>query len=1059
MKAKKCLSRLLNLAATLVIVCTLFVIGASAASAQEKQNMAQALSSIGLFRGYDETGTNFGLNDVPTREQALIFQIRAMGEDQAALAWRGTSPYKDVPNNHWALPYIGYGTEKGYTNGMAPGIFGVGKPADAKMMTTFVLRGMGYSEGNGDFTYNNSVAYGYQRGLNESSSIPTSFNRGDAVVILFNALSSTQKNGTTLAESLIKKGAFSTDDLLVAQAIAKGEAVANIVKADFDFVNLTGKQINKLYMTTTNTEDWGTNILGTGVLKNNYTLSLEIAFAKTTKYDVLAVYSDGSEGEFRNLSFSNATRDGGTIVLKSGSISLYPLINLPITFVNNTGLSITSLKASSSLVDAWSGNLLSSTLSNNGSRAVVFPMTAYDTEWDIQVVAGGKTYEFRNLDLSNANTSGIQLYLTMSGSNLIISANTGTQPTKVALRWSQVRVVVGKSFNMPAILTPSNSKTTVTYTSSNTSIATVDTNGKVTGVRTGTAVITAKTSNGLSAACSVGVTSDPTPTKVELDVSTLEMKVGQTYDLNGLVHPLGGTINQSWSSSNSSVVKVAGGGVITALKPGVATITVKTYNGKIDTCKVTVSGGVSSTSVTLDKSSLSIAAGQTYQLNGTIYPANTTDTVTWKSSNTTVATVSSNGLIKGVKAGSATITVTTTSGKTATCKVTVTGDYTDKTVNLYNWTDQAATDIRISSIKNSDWGGNLTSGSVQPNASVKIIVPVSGTDYTYDIKITYADGSVATFAGYSFKDFSSGSALFAYMDKGTPMLSTSKPSGGAVTGVQLDQTSISLKVGQSAQLTGTISPANATDKTVTWSSSDASVATVDANGVVKGIKAGTATITVKTTDGGKTATCKVTVIAGEDTSAASQALLTRYNGIVERFNATQAILESLGLYTSDLKTNWDSYAKQLNTAMSFLGEGSGVYTKEQITNGNAVLDSIVSLLNEIDRLIEQAKAEASKPTSITVPVTIKNNTGVAITAIYFSPANNGSWGPSVGSLQPGGSGVLPTSVTSDKLVWDLMVSDGQTNVTFTGLNLGENSASGITITLTMDANGAVLATW
>ena len=82
-----------------------------------------------------------------------------------------------------------------------------------------------------------------------------------------------------------------------------------------------------------------------------------------------------------------------------------------------------------------------------------------------------------------------------------------------------------------------------------------------------------------------------------------------------------------------------------------------------------------------------------------------------------------------------------------------------------------------------------------------------------------------------------------------------------VTGVALDKTKLTLAVGGSGTLTATVSPENATNKGVKWASSNTSVATVDANGKVKGVKPGTATITVTTDDGGYTATCKVTVTA------------------------------------------------------------------------------------------------------------------------------------------------------------------------------------------------------
>jgi len=85
-----------------------------------------------------------------------------------------------------------------------------------------------------------------------------------------------------------------------------------------------------------------------------------------------------------------------------------------------------------------------------------------------------------------------------------------------------------------------------------------------------------------------------------------------------------------------------------------------------------------------------------------------------------------------------------------------------------------------------------------------------------------------------------------------------------VTGVTLNKTSLSLAVGGSETLTVNVVPTNATNKTVTWSSSDTAKATVSNNGLVTAIAEGTATITVKTADGNKTATCAVTVTGGSD---------------------------------------------------------------------------------------------------------------------------------------------------------------------------------------------------
>ena len=97
-----------------------------------------------------------------------------------------------------------------------------------------------------------------------------------------------------------------------------------------------------------------------------------------------------------------------------------------------------------------------------------------------------------------------------------------------------------------------------------------------------------------------------------------------------------------------------------------------------------------------------------------------------------------------------------------------------------------------------------------------------------------------------------------------------------VTGVSLNQTNLSLEKGKSAVLNAVVSPAEATNKNVTWTSSNTAVATVDANGKVTGKGTGTATITVKTVDGNKTATCTVKVV--DDPAACKAFGFCHYNG-------------------------------------------------------------------------------------------------------------------------------------------------------------------------------------
>ena len=99
-----------------------------------------------------------------------------------------------------------------------------------------------------------------------------------------------------------------------------------------------------------------------------------------------------------------------------------------------------------------------------------------------------------------------------------------------------------------------------------------------------------------------------------------------------------------------------------------------------------------------------------------------------------------------------------------------------------------------------------------------------------------------------------------------------------VTSVKLSKTSLTLNKGKTSALTAAVSPSNASNKKVTWSSSNTKVAAVDKNGKVTAKGLGTATITAKTADGGKTATCKVTVKDSKDPAACTTFGFCRYNG-------------------------------------------------------------------------------------------------------------------------------------------------------------------------------------
>ena len=240
------------------------------------------------------------------------------------------------------------------------------------------------------------------------------------------------------------------------------------------------------------------------------------------------------------------------------------------------------------------------------------------------------------------------------------------------------------------------------------------------------------------------------------------------------------------------------------------------------------------TGVTLNHSALNMTVGGADQtLTATVAPTDATDkSVSWSSSNTSVATVT-NGVVQAVGAGTATITVTTTDGsKTATCTVTVTQPVsgvsvspTSATLNV-GGTQQLTATVSPSTASNQNvtWSSSNTSVATVSNTGLVTAVATG----TATISVTTADGSKTATCAIT------------------------------VIGVSLNKSSTKLKINATETLTATVTPSGAS--TVTWSSSDTSVATVSESGKITAKATGTATITARV-DGGATATCTVTVIS------------------------------------------------------------------------------------------------------------------------------------------------------------------------------------------------------
>ena len=253
------------------------------------------------------------------------------------------------------------------------------------------------------------------------------------------------------------------------------------------------------------------------------------------------------------------------------------------------------------------------------------------------------------------------------------------------------------------------------------------------------------------------------------------------------------------------------------------------------------------TSVSLNKTSLTLEVGENYTLVVTVSPSNATDkSVTWSSTNSSVAAVSG-GKVTAKSEGTTTITATAHNGKKASCTITV--------------NESAPEAIEVTSVSLNKTSLTLEIGESETLTAT--VMPSNATDKS--VTWTSSDQAVATVVNGKITAVGSGIATITATasngKKASCTITVIEPAPEVieVTSVSLNKTSLTLEIGESETLTATVMPSNATDKSVTWTSSDQAVATV-ANGKITAVGSGIATITA-TASNGKTAICKVTVNA------------------------------------------------------------------------------------------------------------------------------------------------------------------------------------------------------
>ncbi|HPE16184.1 MAG TPA: hypothetical protein PK597_04445, partial [Oscillospiraceae bacterium] len=192
--------------AAVVLAATVFLGTAACASSYDAQ--ADALNEMGLFLGGD---AGYELDRASTRGEAAVMLVRLLGRETEAKAGTYEDPFTDVPS--WAKQYVGYMYAGGLTKGTSPTTYSAATGCSAQMFTTFVLRALGYSEENGDFTFADAEEFGMEIGLTAGYGFSSTFLRDDMVALAYSALFQpvNDDSGMTLLEKLVAQGAVDAE--------------------------------------------------------------------------------------------------------------------------------------------------------------------------------------------------------------------------------------------------------------------------------------------------------------------------------------------------------------------------------------------------------------------------------------------------------------------------------------------------------------------------------------------------------------------------------------------------------------------------------------------------------------------------------------------------------------------------------------------------------------------------------------------------------------------------------------------------------------------------------
>ena len=586
-------------------------------------------------------------------------------------------------------------------------------------------------------------------------------------------------------------------------------------------------------------------------------------------------------------------------------------------------------------------------------------------------------------------------------------------PTSVSVSLLPTSIPVGGTSQATATVLPANTTNkNVTWTSSNTAVATINANGVITGVAPGTSIIRARcvSDNTVTATATITVTTVP-PSTVSVSLLPTSIQVGETSQATATVLPENTTDKSViWSSNNTAVATVNASGVVTGVAPGTAIIRARCVADNTVTATATITvTAVPPSTVSVSLLPTSIQVGETSQATATVLPANTTDkSVTWTSENTAVATVNASGVITGVAPGTAIIRARCVADNTVTATATIT----------------------VTAVPPSTVSVSLSPTSIQveqTSQATATVLPANTTDKS--VTWTSENTAVATVnASGVITGVAPGTAIIrarCVADNTVTATATITVTAVPPSTVSVSLSPTSIQVEQTSQATATVLPANTTDKSVTWTSENTAVATVNASGVITGVAPGTAIIRARcVADNTVTATATITVTAIPP-STVSVSLLPTSIQVGQTSQATATVLPA---NATDKSVTWTSE----NTAVATVN-ASGVITG--VAPGTAII---------------RARCVADNTVTATATITVNPT---AVESISVSPT---SAIIVVGQTVTATPTILPPDATNKTVTWESS-NIAIATVTPNGL-ISAISSGTVTITVISNDNPTLSAT-